>query len=90
MTGIFCAGFLFVGSCILLTASLNFLFSLVASVVGLISIFLLLVELLRYYKTHPLFHFHFTAVPPEQETADLDEFLSPEPADIRKSPDDPD
>ena len=81
MTGILCAGFLFIGCCILLSASLNFLFNLVASIVGVISIFFLLVEMLRYYKSHPLFQFHFTALPADQESGDLDEFLNADTAE---------
>lgn len=78
MTGILCAGFLFIGCCLLLTASLNVVVNIVAAVVGLISVFLLLVELLRYYKVHPLFHFRFTALP--TQTQELEELLSDEPA----------
>lgn len=88
MTGIICAGFLFIGCCILLAASINVIFSLVAIIVGIISIFFLLVELLRYYKVHPLFQFHFTALPEDQASADLDEFLSAEPAEAEAGTDD--
>ncbi len=55
MTGILCAGFLFLGCCILLAASPVSTMAVLLAIVGLICAVILLLELVRYYRANPLF-----------------------------------